>query len=43
VASIVATTSRPDDFARDASAMLVLPEGSTTLYDESLVESATPW
>ncbi|WPL10763.1 MULTISPECIES: ABC transporter ATP-binding protein [Thiorhodovibrio] len=42
VASIVATTSRPDDFARDASAMLVLPEGSTTLYDENHVKRAGP-
>lgn len=33
VASIIATTSRPEDFAQDASATLMLPEGRTIRYD----------
>jgi len=38
VASIIATTSRPEDFSRDAGAMLVLPEGKAIRYDRSGVD-----
>ncbi|EIC22034.1 ATP-binding cassette domain-containing protein [Thiorhodovibrio frisius] len=36
VATIIATTSRPEDFSQDAGGMLLLPEGTAIRYTDTL-------
>ncbi|WPL19056.1 Glutamine transport ATP-binding protein GlnQ [Thiorhodovibrio winogradskyi] len=42
VATIIATTSRPEDFARDAGAMLLLPQGTAIRYDQRGTDNGAP-